>query len=64
METVKNLAGSVFGSNSTQQNETAGVEPVSGQTGPGTVDEPYDKGNETSNGKRIISSVIRGVRIC
>jgi hypothetical protein len=51
METVKNAVNSastaLFGNSSnSQQNETAGAEPVSGQTGAGTVDEPYDKGNQ------------------
>lgn len=51
METVKNAVNSastaLFGNGSnSQQNETAAAEPVSGQTGAGTVDEPYDKGNQ------------------
>lgn len=51
METVKNAVNSastaLFGNGSnSQQNETGGAEPVSGETGAGTVNEPYDKGNQ------------------
>ena len=55
METISNLASTVTSTASnliygnqdtaTKTNETAGKEPVSGQTGKGTVDEPYDQGN-------------------
>ena len=50
METAKGIVNSaskmVFGESQTQ-NETGGVEPVSGQTGEGTVDKPHDLGNTT-----------------
>lgn len=55
METISNIASTatstvsnlIYGSQdtATKTNETAGKEPVSGQTGKGTVDEPYDLGN-------------------
>jgi len=47
METIKSVAstasGYIYGTNETTQ---SGTEPVAGQTGKGTVEEPYDKGNE------------------
>lgn len=50
METIQNVANTaskmIFGEqNTTQSNETTGQEPISGQQGKGTVDEPYDQGN-------------------
>ena len=55
METISNIASTatstvsnlIYGNQdaATKTNETAGKEPVSGQTGKGTVDEPYDQGN-------------------
>jgi hypothetical protein len=52
METVNNLASQasklIWGEqNTTQenQNETAGKEPISGEQGKGTVNDPYDQGN-------------------
>ncbi|KAF9692768.1 hypothetical protein EKO04_009116 [Ascochyta lentis] len=59
METISNIVNSatstvsnaIYGAPSdetTKHNETAGKEPVSGQTGKGTVDEPYDQGNSES----------------
>ena len=55
METISNIASTatstvsnlIYGNQDTtsKTNETAGKEPVSGQTGKGTVDEPYDQGN-------------------
>jgi hypothetical protein len=57
METISNIASTatttvsnlIYGDQSTTKtNETAGKEPVSGQTGKGTVDEPYDQGNSES----------------
>jgi len=54
METVRNAVGSAFGnSNNSVQNETNGTEPVSGQTGAGTANEPFDKGNENENGEYL-----------
>ncbi|CZR65023.1 uncharacterized protein PAC_14923 [Phialocephala subalpina] len=57
METVNNIASAasrvIWGENTTATNETAGSEPVSGQTGDVKAGEPYDKGNEetkTSSG--------------
>lgn len=52
METITNLASNatsvasklIYG-DQTQNNETAGKEPISGETGAGTATEPYDKGN-------------------
>jgi hypothetical protein len=54
METVTNVATSatttikqmIWGPPNTAQNETAGTEPISGQQGKGTAEEPFDKGNE------------------
>lgn len=55
METISNIASTatstvsnlIYGNQdaATKTNETAGKEPVSGQIGKGTVDEPYDQGN-------------------
>lgn len=54
METVNNLASAasraIWGDQSTAEqdttkNETAGQEPLSGQTGDVKSGEPYDKGN-------------------
>ena len=50
METAKGIVNSaskmVFGETQ-NQNQTEGVEPVSGQTGEGTLDKPHDLGNTT-----------------
>ncbi|KAJ4993233.1 hypothetical protein SVAN01_01208 [Stagonosporopsis vannaccii] len=58
METISNIASTatstvsnlIYGNQdpATKTNETAGKEPVSGQIGKGTVDEPYDQGNSES----------------
>jgi hypothetical protein len=55
METISNIASTatstvsnlIYGNQdtATKTNETAGKEPVSGQTGKGTAEEPYDQGN-------------------
>lgn len=61
METITNLATNattaasklIYGDQTktdeavaqTQNNETAGKEPISGETGQGTVTQPYDQGN-------------------
>jgi hypothetical protein len=53
METISNAAATaastasklLWGEQGTQSNETAGQEPISGQKGKGTVDDPYDQGN-------------------
>lgn len=46
METISNIASSasklIYGDPKAEQ---SGQEPVSGQTGRGTADEPYDSGN-------------------
>jgi hypothetical protein len=53
METVTNLANAaskaIWGQqpSTTQGNETAGEEPVSGVQGKGDLNEPFDKGNES-----------------
>ena len=51
MDTLKDVVNSasnaIFG-NSTEQ---SGTEPVSGQTGAGTVDDPYDHGNAEGGGE-------------
>jgi hypothetical protein len=53
METVNNIASAasraIWGENTTATNETAGTEPVSGQTGDVKAGEPYDKGNEETD---------------
>jgi hypothetical protein len=52
METISNIASSaskaIWGEQAatTQNNETAGTEPVSGLKGKGDLNEPFDKGNE------------------
>lgn len=43
MESMKQAASNLMGSGNTTQ---SGQEPVSGQTGAGTVNEPYDQGNQ------------------
>jgi hypothetical protein len=53
MDTVSNLASAaskaIWGEQTkTQDNETTGQEPVSGQTGNVEDGEPYDKGNAGS----------------
>jgi hypothetical protein len=50
METISNVATAaskaIWGEQTaTQQNETGGKEPISGETGKGTPNEPYDQGN-------------------
>jgi len=50
METISNVAAAaskaIWGEQTaTQQNETAGQEPISGQQGKGTANEPFDQGN-------------------
>ncbi|KAF2748791.1 hypothetical protein M011DRAFT_466563 [Sporormia fimetaria CBS 119925] len=51
METISNVASAasklVFGDQktTTEHNETAGQEPISGQQGKGTANEPFDQGN-------------------
>ncbi|KAF3039265.1 hypothetical protein E8E11_006607 [Didymella keratinophila] len=72
METISNLASTVTSTASnliygnqdtaTKTNETAGLEPVSGQTGKGTVDEPYDQGNsEVALDKNTTSTTGTGI---
>lgn len=53
METISNIVSTatstvsnvIYGQPETKTNETGGKEPVSGQMGKGTIDEPYDQGN-------------------
>ncbi|PPJ57122.1 hypothetical protein CBER1_00566 [Cercospora berteroae] len=45
METLKNAVGLGDANTTTANNETKGQEPVSGVTGAGTADQPYDSGN-------------------
>ena len=53
METISNLASAaskaIYGEQkpetTTQGNETLGQEPISGEQGKGTINEPYDQGN-------------------
>lgn len=51
METISNVASAasraIFGDNSSEDKtqKQSGTEPVSGITGAGTADEPYDAGN-------------------
>jgi len=51
METINNVvqaaSKAIYGDSTTttQGNETGGQEPISGQQGKGTVNEPYDQGN-------------------
>ncbi|KAF1359659.1 hypothetical protein EJ07DRAFT_178112 [Lizonia empirigonia] len=56
METISNIVSTatstvsnvIYGQPETKTNETGGKEPVSGQMGKGTIDEPYDQGNSES----------------
>ncbi|KAF2203237.1 hypothetical protein GQ43DRAFT_430076 [Delitschia confertaspora ATCC 74209] len=58
MDTASNIASAAANTASkiiwgdknqeTQRNETGGQEPISGQQGKGTIDEPYDQGNKAS----------------
>ncbi|KAJ4370157.1 hypothetical protein N0V86_008893 [Didymella sp. IMI 355093] len=72
METISNIASTatstvsnlIYGNQdtATKTNETAGKEPVSGQTGKGTVDEPYDQGNsEVALDKNTSSTTSTGI---
>lgn len=50
METIQKVASAasktIWGEQTaTQQNEAGGKEPISGETGKGTPNEPYDQGN-------------------
>ncbi|KAM3423371.1 hypothetical protein BST61_g805 [Cercospora zeina] len=45
MESLKNAVGLGNAKSTTADNETKGREPVSGVTGAGTADQPYDSGN-------------------
>jgi len=51
METISNLAAAaskaIYGEQTTSNSEV-GKEPISGETGKGTVDSPYDQGNATN----------------
>jgi hypothetical protein len=51
MDTINNIAGAaskaIWGEGANTAN-TAGEEPVSGERGAGTADDPYDKGNSES----------------
>lgn len=51
MEAIKNALG--FGGSTTE----SGQEPVSGETGPGTVEQPYDAGNAQGESTKQQSSV-------
>lgn len=73
METISNIvntatstvSNAIYGAPSdevTKHNETAGKEPVSGQTGKGTIDEPYDQGNsESALNKNTTSTTGTGI---
>jgi len=69
METVNNVASAasklIWGEQAQQQttatNETGGVEPISGEQGKGTVEEPFDKGNETTGNETTTSNETGGV---
>ncbi len=49
METISNITAAatkaIWGESNTNGNETAGTEPLSGETGDVKAGEPYDKGN-------------------
>ena len=45
MESLKTAIGLGDATTATAHNETAGHEPLSGVTGAGTADQPYDSGN-------------------
>jgi len=52
METIQNIAAAaskvIYGEQTTTNSETAGEEPISGETGQGTVESPYDQGNSAN----------------
>ncbi|KZM24184.1 uncharacterized protein EKO05_0007754 [Ascochyta rabiei] len=73
METISNIVNTatstvsnvIYGAPSdetTKHNETAGKEPVSGQIGKGTANEPYDQGNsESALDKNTTSTTSAGI---
>ncbi|KAJ8113468.1 hypothetical protein OPT61_g4400 [Boeremia exigua] len=68
METITNIASTatstvsnlIYGNQdaATKTNETTGKEPVSGQLGKGTADEPYDQGNSEDALKKSTGSTV------
>jgi hypothetical protein len=63
METITNIASTATTTVSNliygKENETSGKEPVSGQTGKGTVDEPYDQGNSGECTRRDLKGLVQ-----
>ena len=69
METISNIASTatttvsnlIYGNQdaATKTNETAGKEPVSGLTGKGTVNDPYDQGNSGKSDRRRIRDIFK-----
>src|ERR1700710_989271 len=49
MDTVNNLAGAASRAIWGENNTKSGTEPTSGEQGKGTVNDPYDHGNEEQN---------------
>ncbi|KAK5247877.1 hypothetical protein LTR16_006626, partial [Cryomyces antarcticus] len=46
MDTLKNVASATSNYFSGDKTEQSGTEPISGRTGTGTADQPYDSGNQ------------------
>jgi hypothetical protein len=66
METISSIANTaskaIWGEQTpTQQNETGGIEPISGEKGKGTPNEPYDQGNTTQRNETGGIEPISGV---
>jgi hypothetical protein len=68
MDTVNNVINSassaISGKNNAEQrttnNETAGQEPVSGVTGSGSADKPFDQGNAAGSEQRTFQNETAG----
>ena len=45
MDSLKAATGGLSGGAQQQQQQQSGEEPLAGQKGPGTVEEPFDQGN-------------------
>ncbi|TKA68345.1 hypothetical protein B0A49_04851 [Cryomyces minteri] len=49
MDTIKNVASAASSYVTGDKTEQSGTEPISGRTGTGTTDQPYDSGNQYDN---------------
>jgi hypothetical protein len=61
MDTINNIAGAaskaIWGEGDNNTANTSGEEPVSGQKGAGTAEDPYDKGNSEGEFSVIIAVI-------